>query len=309
MTTPQHPEHIVFLIQDHHVACFVHQAGEWVLRRLKGETCIAFKSRPRVLEDLLHDLNDRLHLEHGLTDVPIHWVCDRISVRSLDGLPEIMAELGCDTWQMFRLEPLLERAHAHTPLPPQKPLLAHLEDGNDHNDKDNDQHLSPIEWVLQVLLPIVSSTFFYTDRALAAELDRARQALNARMEQARRSHEDTLESLRAQRQGHETEIRLLQQQVQTLKRPDIAHLLTYLPAFYRNFFGSIRPDELALLAGTLDIPTLPSPYPDPSAHTVYALRKRFLSLPAEEQARVLHFCHQLPHRLEVRSEMSDLLNK
>ena len=83
------------------------------------------------------------------------------------------------------------------------------------------------------------------------------------------------------------------------------HLLTFLPAFYRNFFGTVRPDELALLAGTLQVPALPSPYHDPSPDTVHVLRKRFLNLPIGEQTRVLDFCRQLTHRLDVRPEMAD----
>ena len=117
----------------------------------------------------------------------------------------------------------------------------------------------------------------------------------------------TLESFHAECQKHEDQIQKLQEQLHALQSPSIEHLLTYLPAFYRNFFGTVRPDELALLVGTLQVPELPSPFPDPSSNTVHMLRKKFLNLPTEEQARVLGFCRQLTYRLEVRPEMADLL--
>lgn len=288
--------HFVFLLHHHQAACFMNdEAGRWQLRLLKGEACIALRGR-QPFQPLLQELSEQINVAQALAGVHIHVFYGQETVDVLKQVPQELLQLGCQTWQILQIEPLIDRAQAHTLCPVAQPFLSHLD--------ESDQ--AALAWVRQVLLPIVSSTFFYTDRAVVSELERVRQSWQAQTEQARQAHEETLESLRAERKSHEAQIQLLQQQVQALQLPSMEHLLTYLPAFYRNFFGTVRPDELALLAGTLQVPALPSPYLDPSPNTVHVLRKRFMSLPADEQARVLGFCCQLTHRLEVRPEMADL---
>lgn len=274
------------------------ETGAWQLRRLKGEACIELRGKQPLLQ-LLQELSDQINAENALADVHVHLIYGRETVDMLKSAPQDLLQMQCKTWQMLQLEPLLSRAQAHKPCPAVQSFLTHLDD----------KGCATLDWTRQVLLPIVSSTFFYTDHAVVAELERVRQTWQAQTEQARHAHEETLESLRAERQNHEAQIQLLQQQVQALQLPSVEHLLTFLPAFYRNFFGTVRPDELALLAGTLQVPTLPSPFPDPSPNTVYALRKRFLSLPPGEQGRVLNFCRQLPHALDARVEMKDLFSE
>lgn len=289
----------VFFLHHHQAACFKYdEVGTWQLRRLKGEAYIDLRGRQSILQ-LLQELSEQLNAEQGLAQAHVHLICGTETIEALKNAPQDLLHLHCKTWQMLQIEPLLARAQAYKPCPVEQPFLPHLDDPNS----------ATLGWALQVLLPIVSSTFFYTDRAVVSELERVRQSWQAQTEQARQMHEETLESLRAERRSHEAQIQLLQQQVLALQLPSMEHLLTYLPAFYRNFFGTVRPDELALLAGTLQVPALSSPYPDPSPNTVHVLRKRFMCLPAEEQARVLSFCRQLTHRLEVRPEMADLFSE
>lgn len=292
------PLHFVFFLHHHQAACFKCETGIWHLRRLKGEVCIDLRGR-QPIEQLLQELSSQINAGQALEGVHIHFLYGLETVEKLKNIPQDLLQLQCKTWQMLQIEPLLSRAQAHTLCPVVQPFLSHLDDAN----------TATLNWTRQVLLPIVSGTFFYTDHAVAAELERVRQSWRVQTNQARQVHEETLESLRAERQGHEAQIQLLQQQLQVLQLPSMEHLLTFLPAFYRNFFGTVRPDELALLTGTLQVPLLPSPYPDPSPNTVYALRKRFVSLPPDEQARVLNFCRQLDHRLEVRPEMMDLFSE
>jgi len=288
--------HFVFFLHHHQAACFKHdEAGNWHLRRLKGEACIDLRGR-QAFQPLLQELSEQINAVQALGGVNIHVFYGEETVDVLKDAPQDLLQLQCKTWQVLQIEPLLARAEAHKSCPAGQPFLTHLDDNGS----------ATLDWTCQVLLPIVSSTFFYTDRAVVAELERVRQSLQVQTEQARHAHEETLDSLRTERQSHEAQIQLLQQQVQALQLPSVEHLLTFLPAFYRNFFGTVRPDELALLAGTLQVPALPSPYPDPSPNTVHVLRKRFMSLPADEQARVLGFCRQLTHRMEVRPEMVDL---
>lgn len=103
------------------------------------------------------------------------------------------------------------------------------------------------------------------------------------------------------------ENRELRDQLARLDRPAMESLLVYLPVIYRNFWGTVGPDELALLAGLLEVPVIPSPCPEPSTATVAAMKKRFLQLPEQERASLIAFCSQLPYQLTVRAEMRALL--
>ena len=103
------------------------------------------------------------------------------------------------------------------------------------------------------------------------------------------------------------ENRELRDQLARERLPSMESLLVFLPIIYRNFWSDVRPDELALLAGLLDVPAVPSPYLEPSVETVAAMKKRFLQLPARERASLIAFCRQLPYQLTVRAQMRELL--
>lgn len=103
------------------------------------------------------------------------------------------------------------------------------------------------------------------------------------------------------------ENRELREQLAKRDQPAMESLLVYLPVIYRNFWGTVRPDELALLAGLLEVPAIPSPCPEPSVATRLAMKKRFLQLSEQERASLIAFCRQLPYQLTVRAEMRALL--
>jgi hypothetical protein len=271
---------LAIFVQHHSVVCFGCDAGgKWARERIKGEEALEIKpGKPAVLQPVLAELSDRLNRENALRDVEIHLLYGQADVAAVTDAPKALEALHCSTWQILRLEPLLERAAVASGVTSAK-LLA----GDD-------------KWLKTVLLPILTITFSYSNKAFQVEEARARQ-----------THEDTMESLRADVQAKQQEAERLQARIQALQLPGVEHLLVYLPAFYRNFWGVVRPDELALLAGTLTVPTVASPYPDPSPDTVVALRRRFLNLPELDRERVLDFCRALPHRLDVRAEMRDLL--
>lgn len=113
---------------------------------------------------------------------------------------------------------------------------------------------------------------------------------------------DELRELRRENQ-------LLRTQLTQQGKAPLESLLVFLPIIYRNFWSSVRPEELAALAGTTQIPSIPSPYPEPDGALVSAMKKRFLLLPEQERSALLDFCRQLPYRLTVRYEMRDLLER
>ena len=286
----------VFFLHHNRACCFKHETGTWQLHRLKGEASVELRGR-QPLQPLLQDLSDQINATQALENVPIHVFYGQETVDTLKNAIHDLLQLKCKTWQILQMEPLVARAQAKRPFPTPTNVQSIFSLLGD-SDK------TTLNWVCQVLLPIVSSTFFYTDLAMASELKRDRKSQQIKHSQHQKEEEETLESLRKDRQNLVTQIQNLQQQVQVLQSPSMEHLLTFLPVIYRNFFGAVSPEELALLAGTLQVPEVPSPFPDPSPDTVYVKRQQFLSLPADDQTRIRGFCRQLTHhQLKVRTEM------
>jgi hypothetical protein len=273
---------LAIFVQHQKVVCYsCNAAGLWAHQRIKGENSVDIPpgKAAATLQQVLKDQSDRINQQHDLRDVELHLLYGLGDVEAMADAPKALTSLHCSTWQILRLEPLLERAAVAKGFTPAAPL---------EDEK----------WLKTVLLPILTSTFAYSNKAFQAEEARALQ-----------EHEDTMESLRADVQIKHHEVAQLQARINALQLPGVEHLLVYLPAIYRNFWGVVRPDELALLAGTLEVPKIQSPYPDPSPDTVVMLKRRFLSLPEIDRERVLGFCRELPHRLDVRSEMRELFGE
>jgi hypothetical protein len=274
---------LAIFVQQQKIVCYSGDAaGLWTHQRIKGETALDFKPEKAasVLQQVLKDQSERINQEHALRDIEVHLLYGQADVAAMSEAAKALADLRCATWQILRMEPLLERAAVASGSTPTIAL------------EDNDA------WLKKVLLPLLSSTFTYANAAFQAEEARARQA-----------HDDTLESLRVEVSGKRQEVAQLHAQIRALQLPDMAHLLSFLPAIYRNFWGTVRPDELALLAGTLTAPVIPSPYSEPSPDTVLALQRRLSQLPELDRERVLGFCRGLPHRLDVRPEMRGVLGR
>lgn len=271
---------LAILVQHQKIICYgCDAAGRWSHLRIKGEASVDTPPgrSSTVLQQVLKDQSDRLNDAQALSHVEVHLVYAVSDIEAMNTAPKVLADLQCQTWQILRLEPLVARAASMRGYTPSKPL----EENGD--------------WLKAVLLPILTSTFAYANVSFKAEEARALQA-----------HEETMESLRAEREAKSQEIVQLQARIQALQLPGVEHLLVYLPAIYRNFWGVVRPDELALMAGTLTVPNVPSPHPDPSADTVLMLKRRFLQLPEIDRERVLVFCRGIQHRLDIRPEMRDL---
>ena len=105
------------------------------------------------------------------------------------------------------------------------------------------------------------------------------------------------------------EMSQLQAQIQALSVLDVSQLVSFMPAVFENFFSQVAPQDLALLAGRLTIPRVSSPFTEPDASTLMALKRKFNHLPEVTQQQLLDFARELKetHNLKVRPNMRALI--
>ncbi len=263
-------KNFVLLLLTDRAVFFRFEGKNWQVEKINGESWSPLLQLETVTH-LLQSLEKRIN-DGDLSQVALDVLYDKAAIGTLVNLAATLAKLHCRQWQILRLEPLRQRAAALSGEPAKDPWA--------------------IDWLCSSLLPVLQASTRYSNDALQQERLRAEQ-----------EHEETLDSLRRDRSKVEAQLDELQAQIRAVQLPDIEYLLAYLPAIYRNVWGGIGPHDLALLAGQLRVPEIPSPFPEPSADTLAALQRRLLKLPQAERQRLHAFCRELPHKLDLRAEM------
>lgn len=88
--------------------------------------------------------------------------------------------------------------------------------------------------------------------------------------------------------------------------PSDEKLVQWMPAIYRNFWMKVSPQEFAMMAGLHDIPSIASPFPEPTPQIIEFVKRQILNLSEIERTELLMFCTQIPFQLEVRPQMREL---
>lgn len=260
------------------VSFYTKKQHNWQNKPLNLETFNTINSADD-LNLLLEQFNSSLNKENGLNSIELVVLYAADSVQYLTKLSEQLLQLQCTSWQVLYWESLFQRAISiHTP---QNRETAHQDE----------------TWLVNTLLPLLDNTLNYQDEAWLAERKRAQN-----------EHEESLSSLKADRTRLENQIVLLQQQVKSIRSYDLNQLMPFLPIIYRNFWSKIKPSDLALIAGSLDIPTVLSPYLEPDSHTLMTMKQKLQKLPEENQNQLRDLCAQLPETLEIRPEMRFFFN-
>jgi hypothetical protein len=265
-------------------SCFEQLPEGWRLKALKGEQSLSVASDEDV-PNLLRELSEIRNRINKLEGCEIWLVAEDVMLPRLSRAPETLAKLQCAVWQILRAEPLLARARWAGAVPPDA------------------------SWLQDVLLPLLAGVLRYEDEAWAAERRRAEDEHRKKLVRAEKEHEETMESLRAERAQLEAENARLRISLASLAKPRLETLLRFLPAIYRSVWNVIGPGDLALLSGGLTPPDIPSPAQEPSPDTVLMLKREVRTLPEEERRRLRDFCLALPHKLETRPELRAFLEE
>lgn len=160
------------------------------------------------------------------------------------------------------------------------------------------------DWIRQRILPLTSLQNSWKEHQklldsihLQEQLALSQQQENHNQIQIDFSHK--LAELQKERQKLQIELQQIQQQLASVQRPNLENLLSFLPSIFKNFWNTVRPDELANIAGLLDVPQVPSPYHNPSITAVRTKKRQFLILEKSEQQKIIGFCQQLKQQYDL----------
>lgn len=266
------------LIVEQEISVFRKHRNGWEIVPIDGED----RNPAQTLEDVVKSvdkINRHINLEKQLADVELIVVCDDDLQSTLPAkLPEHLNRYQCST---FRFVPWQESKQDALQLRPAKGKAPQ------HNT----------DWLKGIFLPL-----------LVAEKSTPGQAI-LEQNKINKEHQENIAKLQAERDRLEKEIALLKEQMRSLSMPDLEQLTTYLPIIYRNFWNSIKPSDLALIAGSYRIPEVPSPFPEPGRDTIALMKKRLQNLPQSEYDKIINICRELPHQLEIRPEMRFILEE
>lgn len=249
----------------------------WKNILINGEVCTVIHSQDD-LTRLIHHFNDDLNLTDNLKDCSLVVLYEKKNIHFLESLSKTLSELQCNDWQVLGWEMIAQRSSTIKPMP------AFVKGNLDQ------------AWITTIAMPTLERILNYQGQAWESELNRVKA-----------EHEETKEDLRKQRSQLEQELEQLRKQIKAIQQPDIESLLAYMPIIYRNFWTSIKPQDLGLLVGTYNIPEVPNPFPEPDENTISMMKKRLQNLPELELQKIKNFCQELTHRLNIRPEMKFVL--
>jgi hypothetical protein len=262
---------IVFAI-DGKVACVRSTGVSWEFEAIEGEDWLSTMDIASILDSLHPRLQDK---EIAFEDVDLQLVYNPVSMDGVSKAIQKLLHLGCETFQVLRWDAIVQRAQASS--------------GKTVERSDD-------EAMLTLVCPMIESTVQYKNEAIDAERQRA--VLD---------HETSMETLRQESLRLLAEKADLQAQVNALKLPEMDLLVSFLPAIYENFFLTVSPQDLALMAGTINLPKVHSTFTEPDFNTINALKKRLQNMPPASRAQVIDFAKNIPHKLTVRKEMQSFM--
>lgn len=253
-------------------------AQNWENVCLKGEASNSVENE-KDIDALLESLNTRINQRSQLANVELGILYGADDIGCLTKISEQLAKYGCTSWQLMHWEKL--QKHAALIEYPADLENAHLNE----------------TWLVNVLLPLLENALSDAERVRLRKREAEQNAAHA-ADKAK-----TEEALRQEILALESHVVVLEQKLQSMNRYDLSDMLVFLPALYRNFWSQMTPNNVALLAGTYDVPQIPSPFPEPDQHTLMQLKQKLQKLPEEHRSKLADFCRQLPHTLDIRPEM------
>ena len=164
------------------------------------------------------------------------------------------------------------------------------------------------EWITQYILPLTClENSWHEHQKLIDSLNLQKQIqqdlLQVEEQQLQSNFAEQLAFLQAEKKKLQTEVREAQKKIAAVQRPNLEALLSFLPSIFKNFWNTVRPDELANIAGLLDIPNISSPYHNPTSSAVQSKKRQFHAVAETEQQQIIVFCRQLKQDYDLQPHL------
>lgn len=288
----------ILVFKEHLIAYQAMQSKPWQLIQIKGSQQYSHRNKASSVRDVFSDISANLNLKDGLAKVKVSLLYQQGQDNLLIDVVKTLQEYQCKTWQILNWESIYQYALQ----------ILNIEQVF-FDDKTVDH-----QWVQDHVLSLVwhENSIEHQQQALAAlrqeknQIEEQLVLMRSDAEQALAQQVSKLENDKQQLQQHISDARA---QLQKLQQPDLESLLVFLPVIFKDFWNMIRPDELAMIVGILNTPSVPSPYHSPSLSTVQQKKRQFLALSEESQDKILDLCRELVHNhngLQVHQEFKAL---
>ncbi len=256
----------------------------WDILPIHGEESFLHHHRKDCLKTILQECSQRLNLDTKLENVTVNIL---YTVQSYSWLIEALVQLEHlenKQVQILQFQNLVEYVRKSLMQEITIPLNPTL--------------------ITQYILPLTCLDNSWQEHqnlvnSLAVQKQIQQEQLQLEEQQAQSDFAEQLSKLQLEKQKLQIEIKDMQQKLAMVQRPNLENLLSYLPSVFKNFWNTIRPDELANIAGLLDVPVIPSPYYSPTTAAVQAKKRRFLALETNEQQQIVEFCRQLKQDFDL----------
>ncbi|MHA3116585.1 hypothetical protein E0H86_11805 [Acinetobacter sp. ANC 4635] len=256
---------------------------DWSIVPIKGEDTFIHHNDQSNIKIVLDEINQYLNFSDELASVEVN-----ILYTNSAWLSETITELHAfknSYIQVFNFYSLVD--YACNSLNVTKPDI-----------------LSSI-WIGQRILPLTNLQNSWKEYQKLLEAVYLQEQLKQPQQQEDHSQIEVdfankLAELQRERQKLQIELKQIQQQLVSVQRPNLENLLSFLPSIFKNFWNTVRPDELVNIVGLLDVPQVPSPYHNPGLPAIRTKKRQFLILEESERQKIIGFCRQLKQQYDLQ---------
>lgn len=257
----------------------------WQPLSIKGEQRFEHFNTVKSLQYALEDINDNLNLKNQLADVKVSILYQQGTDFLLSESIKLLQQLGCHTWQILNLQNVCHYAQALQGKANQTLLF-------------EDSQSFDIDWFQNTVLPLVWHEDSLVQQQLALsqlfdEKKQLEQQITLMQNNAEQALAEQVQQLEQDKSYLQQQISQAKDQLQRLQQPDMESLVSFLPAIFKDFWNTVRPDELAMIVGNINSPQIPSPYNSPSLSAVQQKKRQFTATAEQNQEKIIQLCREL----------------
>lgn len=283
--------HYAIFLNLQRFSCFQHTQENWEIFPLKGEENLEC-AQPDQLAEALSELTAHLEWYQPEQIVVLY------QAEYQPWLPQLLDAVANFPVMVLPLAPWLASAAACDPLSKLPELIC--------------RHLLPLLWkqVVNHDAPVKSHQLeaaSRTQEALMQQLQQEQQE-NLALQDALKTCQ---QSLQQQQSNWNKERARYEANLLRSDDLDAAAIAQFMPLFFAHFWQKVSPSDMAMLLGSLTLPCISSPWPEPSK-TLLAMKKRsFQQSQFRHQQQIKAMARKFIEvgYLTVRPEMEPLLEE